>query len=602
MSAKRIPSFFVVFAVSVFIHGGCKPEAKDSSTKQAPTTTMDARPGDLYSGNVLHIAEEKDLPKCESKNLGYVYFIAASKIFVVCAMDGSYQEVDLRGAAGDKGDKGDRGDKGNAGDKGDQGDKGDKGDTGDKGDKGNAGDKGDQGDKGDKGDTGADGATGQDGTSGLNSLIRTVQEDPGLNCSYGGLKILSGLDANRNSQLDDTEATNTAFVCSLSPSRVEIQGILDTDFGSAGTLALSGVFSSSLNGIDFKLSGTNPASATLVVATKASGGGIYVKKVDGLGALAAGFGTNGEVTYILPAGRKLEPVAVAIQSDGKILVMCKGTYGGNYTYVIRFNPNGSVDTGFASDGLLTSDQNGRYSQLILKADGSLLMAGYSGLTRVATMLAYDASGAPLATFGTQGRVEDPRFSEVAAATLNSQGQIVTLMTKASTDLAKVHLVTFAANGSVTTTAAFTLPPEITWFYPNTATPLPNGALLIAGHGFNGSTNTPLLLRLNPDGSLAPDFAANTGLSAKTGRIVGLAVAPDYRIYAVFKNEGAPLSGAPAGSPAGTLMRFRENGHLDTEFGQSGYFYGPDALVGFRNISVLGDRLYVSAMAHVIRVK
>ncbi len=59
---------------------------------------------------------------------------------------------------------------------------------------------------------GADGSNGTAGAAGANSLIRTT--DGAQVCgAYGGLKVESGVDANRNGVLDSAEVSNTGYVC-----------------------------------------------------------------------------------------------------------------------------------------------------------------------------------------------------------------------------------------------------------------------------------------------------------------------------------------------------------------------------------------------------
>ena len=60
---------------------------------------------------------------------------------------------------------------------------------------------------------GCEGDEGPIGPSGLNSLIKVSSEDPGATCVNGGIKIMTGLDANNNSLLDTDEITNTSYVC-----------------------------------------------------------------------------------------------------------------------------------------------------------------------------------------------------------------------------------------------------------------------------------------------------------------------------------------------------------------------------------------------------
>jgi OmcA/MtrC family decaheme c-type cytochrome len=56
--------------------------------------------------------------------------------------------------------------------------------------------------------------------AGTSSLVRTSAEPAGTNCEWGGVKIETGLDANGDGVLDDTEvnASATTYACNTSPS------------------------------------------------------------------------------------------------------------------------------------------------------------------------------------------------------------------------------------------------------------------------------------------------------------------------------------------------------------------------------------------------
>jgi hypothetical protein len=57
------------------------------------------------------------------------------------------------------------------------------------------------------------GTAGSSGASGKNSLVSVVAESVGGNCAGGGQKIMSGLDANGNGQLDSGEVSSTGYSC-----------------------------------------------------------------------------------------------------------------------------------------------------------------------------------------------------------------------------------------------------------------------------------------------------------------------------------------------------------------------------------------------------
>jgi hypothetical protein len=71
------------------------------------------------------------------------------------------------------------------------------------------------GPQGPQGIPGLQGANGVAGANGLNALIKTTTEPAGTNCTNGGTKIETGLDANGNGVLDagEVNATQTKYVC-----------------------------------------------------------------------------------------------------------------------------------------------------------------------------------------------------------------------------------------------------------------------------------------------------------------------------------------------------------------------------------------------------
>jgi len=58
-----------------------------------------------------------------------------------------------------------------------------------------------------------DGNQGPPGEDGLTSLMVTSPEPEGTNCAAGGVRVDSGLDADRNGSLDSGEVDNTLYIC-----------------------------------------------------------------------------------------------------------------------------------------------------------------------------------------------------------------------------------------------------------------------------------------------------------------------------------------------------------------------------------------------------
>ncbi|MEQ3778315.1 MAG: hypothetical protein ABNH27_14500 [Alcanivorax sp.] len=66
---------------------------------------------------------------------------------------------------------------------------------------------------GEDGQDGEDGEDGQDGLDGLSALIKTEIELPGAVCPAGGVRVLSGVDTNRNGLLDAGEEAQASYLC-----------------------------------------------------------------------------------------------------------------------------------------------------------------------------------------------------------------------------------------------------------------------------------------------------------------------------------------------------------------------------------------------------
>lgn len=73
---------------------------------------------------------------------------------------------------------------------------------------------------GDDGKDGSDGAAGNDGQAGFNTLVRTTSVGLNRECDVGGIKLETGLDTNRNAQLDDNEVQQTSLLCTSAAAEV----------------------------------------------------------------------------------------------------------------------------------------------------------------------------------------------------------------------------------------------------------------------------------------------------------------------------------------------------------------------------------------------
>lgn len=130
------------------------------------------------------------------------------------------------------------------------------------------------------------------------------------------------------------------------------------------------------------------------------------------GTLDPTFGTGGIVTTAVGSGVE-EAFALALQPDGKIVVAgCVNMGGGNDFLLVRYNLNGSPDTGFGTNGVtVTPIGNGTdiANAVAIQPDGKIIAAGFSnnGANNDFAVIRRNADGSLDPTFDTDGKLTTP---------------------------------------------------------------------------------------------------------------------------------------------------------------------------------------------------
>jgi len=170
------------------------------------------------------------------------------------------------------------------------------------------------------------------------------------------------------------------------------------------------------------------------------------------GDLDTSFDGDGLVTTSV-SGTGDKGRAVAIQSDGKILVA--GEDGNKNITVVRYNSDGSLDTTFDGDGIVTTTISGndKGNGIAIQADGKILVAGSTrdaGGNDNFLLLRYNPNGGLDTTFDGDGIA----FTSLGTAkdqawdvAIQSDGKII-VVGKADVD---IGVVRFNTNGSLDTT-------------------------------------------------------------------------------------------------------------------------------------------------------
>jgi uncharacterized delta-60 repeat protein len=308
-------------------------------------------------------------------------------------------------------------------------------------------------------------------------------------------------------------STSSPFSLAFALSRHNPDGTLDPTFGNGGTVLTSfGTANSAGSDVAIQPDGR-------IVAVGFAGGDFGVARYLPDGALDTGFGTGGLVTTDF--GGFDQANGVALQPDGKIVVVgpLQGAVG-----VARYNPNGSLDTAFGTSGKVVTDATPSFDgafDVAVAATGAIVVGGGTGLAPLGTsdflILRYRPDGSLDPSFGTGGIVTtDFGGGDIAFA------------------------IGLAAGGKITTAGGTNV---------NDA-----GDFAVAQYNTDGSPD----VGFGSGGVLTTDVTSG---SHDTGN--GVVVLADGRVAV------AGISGSAPGSTVFALVRYSAAGAVDTTFGSGG---------------------------------
>lgn len=287
------------------------------------------------------------------------------------------------------------------------------------------------------------------------------------------------------------------------------------------------------------------------------------------GDLDPSFATGGKLIDDYGFGGDDYAEAVAVQGDGKTVVAGRaGPIMNTDLSVTRYNVGGSLDSTFSGDGRVTTDfDNGGFSYaraLAIQPDGKIIVVGSSGPFYV--IARYDVDGSLDPTFSEDGKEVGaalPAFAEAVA--VQPDGKIV-VAGKSADDFAAVRYnpdgsldLGFSDDGAVFTDfggfdSAMDLAIQ------------PDGKIVAAGRTsadqFSIGDSDIALARYNPDGSLDTDFS---GDGVQTDDFGSSAVAEAVALV----GDGRIAVGGSVADDAFAIARYDEAGELDPTFDADG---------------------------------
>jgi uncharacterized delta-60 repeat protein len=285
---------------------------------------------------------------------------------------------------------------------------------------------------------------------------------------------------------------------------------------------------------------------------------------------------------------------LALLSNGKILVAGVSDASGSKDFALaRYNPDGTLDSGFGNGGLVTETSRSLTADIVrglaVQPDGRIVVVGVS-YEDVATMgpnadfivARYHPDGRNDLTFGIGGSMATDfgdSYDDAYAVLLQPDGKVVLGgYTNAGNGPGvlfgadQLALARYLPNGLLDT--SFGQGGKVVFDGGSlderilALAQAPDGSILAGGY-VNGERRSDLLLaRLRTDGALNSGFGNNgKGLSihdlgTNSERLASLAVAPDGKIVAGGQT-------AVAHNADFAVFRYDTQGALDPTFGRSG---------------------------------
>jgi uncharacterized delta-60 repeat protein len=296
------------------------------------------------------------------------------------------------------------------------------------------------------------------------------------------------------------------------------------------------------------------------------------------GSLDTSFGDNGRLIVNLVPGSIEAPAAAVLQPDGKFIVT------GTDLFVARFNPDGSLDSSFASDGVLEGSDAfpdaDEGNDIALQPDGKIVIAGVGqpDFTDDFGVFRLNADGTPDTSFGggdgviysdlsnTPGDEKD----DEAFGLLLASDKIVVAGYSLTPSFDEVFAVA-SYNNDGTPDTSFSGDGELTVSFTSDASAedvalMANGSYIVAG-AHETIQEKMAFVAVMPDGSLDPSFNGTGKLEFDPGSDGGeastVAVQPDGKIVA-----GGYLTHA-AGAGDMIVARFNADGTPDPGFSGDG---------------------------------
>ena len=354
-------------------------------------------------------------------------------------------------------------------------------------------------------------------------------------------------------------------------ARFNIDGSLDTSFDGDGKLTTA-VAAAEVRSLAVQADGK-------IVAAGFTGIGdvqFCLARYNSNGSLDTSFDADGIVITSFGTGAD-RANSVLIQPDGKIVAAGSATVPTLDFAVARYNPDGSLDTSFDTDGLVTTpifSNSDEARALVIQIDGKLIASGSAlgSITSDFAVVRYNVDGSLDTSFDTDGKVTTPVGSasdEALAAALQTDGKLVAAGFSTAPDFDSA-LVRYNQNGSLDT--SFDSDGKVTSQIGNFDTSVdsiaiqPDGKTVVTGTLLFGTNFDFLVARFNTDGTLDNTFdndgRVQTSIGGGNDQSAAILVQPDAKVVVAGSTKAGSFDDF-------AVVRYNPDGSPDTTFDGEG---------------------------------
>ncbi len=293
------------------------------------------------------------------------------------------------------------------------------------------------------------------------------------------------------------------------------------------------------------------------------------------GGLDSTFDVDGFLTTNITGGLDYGR-GMAIQADGKIVVVGYGGGAGDYDFVVvRHNTDGSLDTSFDEDGIVRTDfgaSDDRATCVAIQADGKIVVAGYVDGDDDFIVARYNTDGSLDTSFDGDGKLSTDFGSEKDRAygvAIQADGKIVVVGETDGAGGSDFAVARYYADGTLDSsldgdgklTTDFDSAKDRAYGVAIQA----DGKIVAVGYSY-GDSGDFAVARYNTDGTLDASLGGDGKLTTDFGSYEyasGVAIQADGKIVVVGQSRGSESRYDFA------VARYNTNGSVDTSFSDDG---------------------------------